>query len=127
MRHHLLVGEALADADGAVGEADAGLLALRREVDDDALDVAHPALLQAGEAVGDHLREHRHDALRQVDAGGALAGLAVEGAAGRGEVAHVGDVDGQLPVAGLRVARQRHGVVEVAGVDRVDGDDEVAA
>ena len=110
MRRHLLVGEAPADADGAVGEADVGLLPGRREVDDDALDVADLALLQAGQAVGDHSGKHRNDALRQVDAGAALAGLAVEGAAGRGEVGHVGDVDAEQPVLALRVdasARRR--------------------
>ena len=74
----------------------------RREVDEHALDVAHPALLQAGEAVGDDLRKHRHHALRQIDAGAALAGLAVEGAAGWGEVADVGDVDAELPVLASR-------------------------
>ena len=126
VRQHLFIGKTLADADGAVGEADPGLLALRREVDDHAFDVAEPAFLQTGQVVGDDLREHRQHALRQIDAGATLAGLAVQGAAGRGEVADVGDVDGQLPVAGLVVARHGHGVVEIAGVGRVDGDDQVA-
>ncbi len=98
---------------------------MRREVDLDALDVAQPALLQAGEAVRDHLGEHRNDALRQVNAGGPLARLAVQLAAGLDEMSHVGDVNGQAPVAGLLVARQADGVVEIAGVGRVDGDDRV--
>ncbi|MFO0926896.1 MAG: hypothetical protein U0736_07610 [Gemmataceae bacterium] len=38
---------------------------------------------------------------------------------------HVGDVNSQLPVAGFRVAGDGDGVVEVAGVDRVDGDDQI--
>ena len=123
-RRHLLIGEAPADADRAVGEADARFHAFRRQVDDDRLDVAHPVLLKAGEMIRDDLRKHRNDALRQIDAGGAIAGLAVERSAVRREVAHVGDVDGQRPVAGFLVARHVHGIVEIAGIDGVDGHDD---
>jgi len=117
----LLVGEAPGDADGGVGEAHLGTLADRREVHERALDEADTALLQAGQAVGDRLGKHRQHTLRQIDAGGALAGFAVERTARRREVGHVGDVHAELPVLARRIDCQRNGVVEVARVHRVDG------
>src|SRR5258707_10155592 len=123
-RHHLLVGEALAHLDCAVGKADASLLAGWREVDERSIDVADAALLQAGEMVADQLRKHGDDALRQVNAGGALAGFAVERAARRDEMSHVGDVDAELPVAGFFVACQGNRVVEVACIHGVNSDDD---
>ena len=52
--------------------------------------------------------------------------LAVQLAAVRGKMADVGNVDAQRPVTAVLVARQRHGIVEVAGVHGVDGDNEFA-
>src|SRR5439155_25707410 len=64
----------------------------------------------------------RQDALRQVDTGAALAGLVVQLTAGRREMTDVGDVDAEQPVSALVIARQGHGIVEVAGIDGIDGD-----
>jgi hypothetical protein len=82
-------------------------------------------LLEAGQAVGDDFREHRQHALRQINAGGAPAGLAVERAARGNEMPYIGDVDAQLPMTAILVARQRHGVIEVARLSGVDGDDHI--
>ena len=92
-----------------------------RELDEHGLGVAHPVGLQAGQAVGDDLRQHRNHAVGQVDARAALVGLAVERRAGPHEVRHVGDVHAQPPVP-LGRFLQRDRVVEVAGVDRIDRD-----
>ena len=121
----MLVGKAPAHADSAVGEVHADALTLRRELEDGAFHVAHAALLQAGEAVRDDLRKHRNDAPGQVGAIAARLRFAVQRAAGRGEVAHVRDVYAQKPMLRFRVLGQRHRVVEVARVHRVDGDGQV--
>ena len=91
------------------------------ELEQGADGVADLPCLEAGQAVGDHLREHRDDAVGQVDARAALPRGPVERRAGADEVGDVGDVDAEAPVAPL-VASQGDGVVEVAGVGRVDGD-----
>ena len=99
--------------------------ARRREVDDDALDVAHPVLLQAGEAVGDDLREtsgSRAAADRRWWRACGPRGRARRRAGRSGPRRRCG-----RPAASGRSPRRAsaHGVVEVAGVDGVDGDDEV--
>ena len=85
------------------------------------LGVPHPVGLQAGQAVGDDLRQHRNHAVGQIDARAAVVGLAVERRLGPHEVRHVGDVHAQPPVAVVGL-RQRDRVVEIAGVDRIDRD-----
>ena len=87
------------------------------------LRVADAARLQAGQAVGDDLRQHGHHAVGQVDAGGPVAGLAVQRPSWAGRSATRRRCG--RPAASARSVEllQRDGVVEVAGVDRVDGDD----
>ena len=77
--------------------------------------------VEAADAVGEARRQHRQDAVDEVDRVAALEGLLVEGAALRHVVADVGDVhpEAQLPV-GQGFDRDR--VVEVAGVEPVDGE-----
>ena len=113
------------DADRPVEELHVPLLQARGELHPHRLHVPKFPLLKARQPVRDHLREHRDDLLRQVDAGCPAAGLGVERAARLGEVADVRDVDGQHPVPGLRVDRHRRRVIEVAGVHRVDGHDQL--
>ena len=83
-------------------------------------------MLQACQAVRDDLREHRDHFLRQVNARGPPPGFGVERPAGFGEVADVGDVNGQNPVLGFRIDGHGHRVVEVARIDGVDRDDALA-
>src|SRR4051812_27304368 len=75
--------------------------------------------LQAGEVVGDDLRQHRDDAVRQVNTRGTLVGLAVERCLRLDEVRDVGDVHAEEPVAVIE-ALQRDRIVEIASVDGVD-------
>ena len=88
---------------------------------------ARPVLArhQRAPAVGQVLRQHRHDAVGEVDRVAAAQGLAVERAARPDVPGDVGDGDQQVPAAavvgvGVRLGPDR--VVEVAGVLAVDGD-----
>ena len=83
------------------------------------------ARVERADAVGEPLGQHRQHAVDQVDGGRALNGLPVDDAPPRNVVAHVGDVHPQPPAA--LVPLERDGVVEVARVDRVDGDGEQVA
>ena len=122
---HLRIREALAHADGPVVEADVRALAFGRVVDLGRLDVTQPPFLQTRQAVGQHLRQHRDHALRQVHARPPGAGFLVELPLRVDEVRHVGDVNAEPPVAGAGVEVQADRVVEVPRVGRVDGDDQI--
>ena len=96
--------------------------ALGRVLDEHALRVPHAIRLQARQAIGNQLRQHRQHAVGQVDARATVVGLAVQGRPRADEVRNVGNVDAQPPMAVVEPL-QRDGVVEIAGVDRIDGDD----
>jgi hypothetical protein len=120
-RLHLLVGEAGGAAHQAAAEAVPGLGPVRGDAH---LDEQAAALLggaEAAPAVGQRLRQHRHDAVGEVDAVAALASRVVERCAGADVVRDVSDRDDQAePVSvGLGVDR----IVEVARVLAVDGDE----
>ena len=76
---------------------------------------------QRADAVAQFLRQHRYGAVNQIYACAALVGLAVNGAAGLYIVRYVGNMDAHLVVAVLQ-ALERHGVVKVFRVGRVDGE-----
>ena len=78
----------------------------------------HPGV-DGAEPVGEHLREHGDDPVREVDRVAALEGLAVQGAVGLDIGRDVGDADQELPALGGRLAVD--GVVEVPGIGPVDG------
>ncbi len=99
--------------------------ALGRVLHEDRLRVADLVRLQARQAVGDQLRQHRQHAVGQVDARAAVVGLAVQGRPRADEVRNVGDVYAQPPMAVVELL-QGNGIVEIAGVDRIDGDDRLA-
>ena len=101
---------------------DAGANAFGAEFDEGGFGVADFVGLQAGQIVGDDLRQHGDDAVGQIDAGGALVGFAIERRFLADEVRDVGDVHAQPPETVFEMD-QRDGVVEIAGVDGVDGDD----
>ena len=85
-----------------------------------ALDIG----VERAQTVGELLGQHRDDAAREVHAGGAVVGVHVDGAAGLHIVAHVGNGHQQAPaLAAPYLGRLAvHGVVEVARVLAVDGD-----
>ncbi len=85
--------------------------------------------IERAQAVGELFRQHRDDAAREVDRGGALVGVVIERLARLHVVAHVGDRHDQAPAADRVLAAARlvglavDGVVEVARVLAVDGDE----
>ena len=99
--------------------------ALGRVLHENRLRVADLVGLEARQAVGNQLRQHRQHAVRQVDARAAVVGLAVQGRPRADEVRNVGNVDAQPPMAVVELL-QGNGVVKIAGVDRIDRDDRLA-
>ena len=102
---HAGVGHAARAADDALGDAVADDLALRVDLHDAAKYKAVFVWQQAAHAAGERVRQHRHGAVREVDAGAAQAGFGVEGVTREYIVADVRDVHLQLGVAVRRVAR----------------------
>ena len=96
----LFVGESAVDLDGRPGESgDRSGCAVRVELHEGADGVPGVPRLEAGQAVGEDLRQHRDDEVGQVDAGPSPPGRVVERRAGPDEVRDVGDVDAEGPVA----------------------------
>ena len=83
----------------------------------------HPRL-EAAHPVAQTLGQHRHDTVRQVSGVAPGARLPVQRAPGPHVMRHVGDVHAELPAA--RRPLHVNGVVEIFGVIRVDGEDELA-
>ena len=84
--------------------------------------VAHSPRLEAGEVVGDDLREHRDHPVGKIDARATGERLLVDRRPLRHEMGNVGDVDPEEPVIAFQTL-ERDRVVEVAGIDRIDRDD----
>jgi hypothetical protein len=120
------VGESPLAGDRRVVELRRHARSVSRQLDEHALGVPQLVRLQAGQAVGDQLRQHGNHAVRQVDAGRPLASLDVQQRTRRDEMRHVGDMDSQSPVAVFE-AFQRDRVVEIAGILRIDRDDRLAS
>ncbi len=78
--------------------------------------------IQRTDAIGQPLRQHRHDAVGQIDRGGPFKGLPLQGAALAHVVADVGDVHTQAPAA-LGQLLHADGVVQILGVGPVHRDD----
>ena len=128
-RGHLVVGEPRVRIDHGGVELVGALLAIRADQ-----HVAHhrQAVLlriERAQAVGELFRQHRDDPAREIDRRRALVGVGVERLARLHVVTHVGDrhdqspaADGVLAAAGL-VGLAIDGVVEVARVLAVDGDE----
>ena len=83
------------------------------------------AFLQRADVGGQFLGQHRHDAVGEIDAVAARPRFAVELGAGADVETDVGDGDDRVPAAllSLVVRRGPDGVVMVAGIGGVDGDD----
>ncbi len=82
---------------------------------------------QRAQIVGDALRQHRHDAVGEIDRVAAHERLAVERGARPHVMGDVGDRDADDEAAGIFRDRGRgvgvHGVVVILGVGRIDGDE----
>ena len=75
---------------------------------------------ERAELVAEFLRQHRHGAVHEINAGAALACLLVHGGAGRNVMGHVGNMHAYLVAAAPEFA-ERDGVVEVLGIGRIYG------
>ena len=118
----LEVGQPLGRLDDRACVSPAGHFARRVVADDRALAEPPLALLEAAHAVGQDFGQHGDDFLGEVRAGASAAGLLVQRSAFAHEMRHVGDMHAQRPGA-VAVGFQADGVVVVARVGRIDGDD----
>ena len=121
-----IVGEAAGGADEAVGEAGFEDFAVLVEFDIGGFGEAVLVLLEGAQVVADVFGEHGDDVLGEVNAGASLVCLFVERGVGGDEGADVGDVDAEEVLVVGQFA-EADGVVEVAGIGGVDGDDGVGA
>ena len=81
--------------------------------------------VERAQAVAQLLRQHRNDTARKIDAGGAVVRVDVDARAGLHVRAHIGNGNEQSPaLATSDLGRLAvHGIVEVARVFAVDGDE----
>jgi hypothetical protein len=120
------VCEAVAGVDDRAGEAGSSGFAFGIEANEGGVGEALFIGAEGAEAVRKAGREHRDDAVDEIDAVGAFAGLVIQFGSGFDVVGDVGDMDADLHMAVGKFAK-RDGVVEIAGGIGIDGDDEVAA
>jgi len=120
------IGEAVAGVDDGAGEAGGTGFAFGVQTNESGVGKALFVGAEGAEAVRKAGREHRDDAIDEVDAVGSFAGLVIQFGSGFDVVRNVGDVDADLHMAVGEFA-EGDGVVEIAGGVGVDGDDEVAA
>ena len=119
------IGEAVAGVDDRTGEAGGAGFTFGVKANESGVGEALFIRPQGAKAVRKAGREHRDDAVDEVNAVGAFAGLVIQFGSGFDVVRDVGDVDTDLHVAVGKFA-EGDGVVEIAGGVGVDGDDEVA-
>ena len=122
---HLRVTEFRGRAHQHAMECVRTLAAIRRDHQTHSERAACFARTQRTQIVGDALRQHRHDAIREVDRVAAQQRVAIQ----RRSRPHVkrdvgdGDVnDVATLVSGIVVRHRVHSVVVILGVRRVDGD-----
>ncbi len=125
-RLRILVGNVCSDANLRSRESPAFERAVLGDLEVAGHRRPHLALLQRADVGRQFLGQHRHDAVGEIDAVAARPRLAVELGAGADVEADVGDGDDRLPAALIVlvvVGRGPDGVVMVARVGGVDGDD----
>jgi hypothetical protein len=120
------VCEAVAGVDDRAGEAGGAGFAFGIEANEGGVGEALFIGAEGAETVRKTGREHGDDAVDEVNAIGAFAGLVIQFGSGFDVVGDVGDVDTDLHVAVGKFA-EGDGVVEIASGIGVDRDDEVAA
>jgi hypothetical protein len=120
------VCEAVAGVDDRAGEAGGAGFAFGIEANEGGVGEALFIGAEGAETVRKTGREHGDDAVDEIDAVGAFAGLVIQFGSGFDVVGDVGDVDTDLHVAVGKFA-EGDGVVEIASGIGVDRDDEVAA
>ena len=83
--------------------------------------------IQAANAVAQTFRQHRNDAIGQINAVATPAGFAIERASQRYISRNVGDVDAETPTPIIVDLFNVDRVVKIARVIGVDGDNEFVA
>ena len=83
--------------------------------------VTNAMRLEAGEVVGDNLRQHGDHLIRQVNTGRPSVGFVVQVTAIRNKMRNVSDMNAEFPVSVFKFF-QRDRVVEVTSGFRIDGD-----
>ena len=122
-----IVGQAAVNVDDRRDDLVTRDFALRRDLHLTGHREAVNAGVEAADAVAELLRQHRDDAVHEVDARAALARLAVERLAFAHVPADIGDVDAEEEGA-VRIAARKDAVIEILRVLTVDRDDwQVAA
>ena len=120
-RLDLLVGHPRGTAHQSAAEAMAGLAAGAVDPHFHEQTAAVFVRPQTAPAVGQSLRQHRHDAIGEVDAVAARFRRAIESRTGPHVMRDVGDGDDQAKAAGLVwIGFGEHRVVEVARIGAVD-------
>ena len=120
---HLFVAVAAVAARHRVGQMPVLHLAFFVDFKHDAVGQLVFVGAQRADEVAEPFGQHRHGAVHQIDARGALLRLAVDDAPFRHVGAHVGDVHAHFPQVFPDLADGER-VVEVLGVARVDGEGE---
>ena len=118
----LLVAVAAVTPDHGRDKAGRLLFSRRVEFEDRRMGEPFDARLQRTDAVAELLRQHGKDAVGEIDAVAALAGLAVEGGPRLHVMGDIGDMHGELPTAvgTLGDADRVVEVLRVLGIDRED-------
>ncbi len=120
-RVHLGVGHAVSASNDATNELLADDVAVMVDFEQRRQHQAIHTRFEGADVGGQLHGQHRHGAVREVDAGAPQGGLSVDGAARPDVVADVGDVNVQRETPVLQLVHP-HGVVEIAGGFAVDGD-----
>ncbi len=121
-----LVGHAAVAADDGLAHPAFEDFGFGVHLHDDAEAELLLVLAQRADIVAEFFGQHGDGAVDEVDAGAAVVGLAVDGAAGLYIVRHIGDVHAHFDVTVFQLA-VGEGVVEVLGVGGVDGEGEHVA
>ena len=122
----LAIGQAARAADDRSGETAALRAAILRELNEDRMGQAVHRWIETANAVAQSLRQHRNDAIGQINAVAALVRFAVQRRARFHVGGNVGDVDTETPAAaGDSFDIDR--VIEVAGIVGIDRDNELVA
>ena len=121
-----VVGQAAVNVDDRRDDLVARDLALRRDLHLAGHREAVDAGVETADAIAELLRQHRDDAVNEIDTRAALACLAVERLILTHIPADIGDVDAEEEGT-VRIAARKDAVIEVLGILAIDRDDRQVA
>ncbi len=121
----LFVGQAFRGPDDGIGIASAENVAMPVVANESGFGESILSFLEAAQAITQGFRDHGNDMARQIDAVGAGSGFLVECGIEDDEGGNVGDMDAKFVAVVQHVDADC--VVEIAGIDGIDGDDQFIA